>query len=34
MLCPLAQPDQDPEKPIRGRERLSGLLTYYHRKAA
>jgi transposase InsO family protein len=34
ILFPSAHTDQKPEGPIRCRERLGGLLKYYHRKAA
>jgi transposase InsO family protein len=34
MLFPRARADQGPEGPIQCRERLGGLLKYYHRKAA
>jgi transposase InsO family protein len=34
ILFPSAHIDQQPEGPIRCRERLGGLLKYYHRKAA
>jgi putative transposase len=34
ILFPSAQPDQGPEEPIWCRERLGGLLKYYHRQAA
>jgi putative transposase len=34
MLFPTDRPHTSPDRPIRCRERLGGLLTYYHREAA